>query len=133
MNLLPTCVVSMTLLRGHAFEAIYEGRRDTIRARDVLVIQDGPIIAVLHGIIHQVDQLQQQYNRLEGRDEDTERVWKGITTYGEVKLWVPICENPHGGHFRVADIDVVTDLNWVNQDYVALVNIIVVEDAEDSD
>jgi len=121
-------------LKGRSFKATYEGRRDNIGPRDILVVQGGPILATIHRIIDEVDELQQEYNQLEGTDEDIERVWKGITTtYGGVKLWVPICENPEGGEFQVSDVEVLTDLNWVKDNYVALVNITVVENAEESD
>ena len=121
-------------LKGHSFEAMYEGRRDNIGPRDILVVQGGPIIATLYRILEEVNELQQEYNRLEGIDEDIERVWKGITTtYGGVKLWVPICENPECGEFQVSDVEVLTDLNWVKDNYVALVNITVVENTEESD
>lgn len=122
-----------------SFEATYEGRNTTAVAtggpRDILVVQDESTIDILYGIVREVDNLQRKYNKMNGSDEDTERVWKGITTSWGVKLWVPACDDPGCGKFQVADIEVLTDLLWAKQNYIALVNVRVtgVKKMEDSD
>lgn len=119
-------------LEGLKFEAICEEKRNTSAVatggpRDILTVQDGSTISTLRDIIHKMDKLQREYNRLKHRSENTEIVWKGITNnylYG-VQLWVP----PYDGdeeegsfEFQVTNIEVLTDLQWV-KDYIALVNI----------
>ena len=133
-------------LIGLPFRATYEERRNTIALatggpRDILLVQDGPTITTLFDIVHEVNVLQRKYNRQEGTPEETERVWKGITSRNGVKLWVrPYDEDgseesdgsedgfeeedraDDGSQFRVTNIEVLTGLHWV-KDYIALVNI----------
>lgn len=128
-------------LIGLPFRATFEERRNTTALatggpRDILLVQDGSTIATLFDIIHEVNVLQRKYNRQEGTPEETERVWKGITSYNGIKLWVLPCDEEDGSEdgveeedraddgsqFRVTNIEVLTGLHWVKE-YIALVNI----------
>ena len=120
-------------LKGREFEAECEERGNTTATitggpRDILVVQDQDTIDILDTIIGKVDKLQQEYNRLKGSPMGTERVWKGITDYEEVKLWVPPYDGPEDGLFRVVGIKVLTDSHVnMKKEYIAIVNILVEE------
>lgn len=120
-------------LKGQEFEAECEERGNATATitggpRDILVVQDRDTIDILNTIIDKVDKLQQEYNRLKGSPVGTERVWKGITDYEEVKLWVPPYDGPEDGLFRVVGIKVLTDSHVnMKKEYVAIVNILVEE------
>ena len=98
--------------------------------RDVLVIND-QTTAIVSGIKIQVSALEKEYNRKIGCSEDIERVWKGITyndDYDSWSLWVGgnsslDCDRIY--RVQVTGVKVLTHLNWVRENYVALANITV--------
>lgn len=120
-------------LKGQEFEAECEESGNTSAMitggpRDILVVQDQDTIAILGNIIDEVEKLQRKYNQLRGSPKDTERVWKGITDYGDFKLWVPPFKGSEDGLFRVVGIRVLTDSDVnMQKEYIAIVNIMVEE------
>ena len=98
--------------------------------RDVLVIDD-QTTAIIRRIKIQVSVLESEYNRKIGCSEDRECVWKGITHndyHDSWYLWVEgnsslDCDSTY--RVQVTGVKVLTDLNWVRENYVALANITV--------
>ena len=101
-------------LEGLEFEATYEGRVEsnfTGNPRELLRVSSSS---------HQMNKaLGIVYSKVE-----TLPVWKGITKEdGCYTLWVQ--ETPEIGTFRIKSCEVITDLDWKNPKYKALVDIVV--------
>ena len=111
-------------LLGNTFEgSIHEtnttavstgGPRHVVNVHDVQVNEE--VIELMKTIVAKVDEVSKKYEPFNPK----EKVWKGITLHNG-RLWVKSLEE-NGPIFRVANIEVVTDLNW-QRSYHAIVNI----------
>ena len=79
-----------------------------------------------------VKEVSKMYIQVSPPIPDGERVWKGITArnYPTKWLWVTPCPDDvtqfTEHQFTVKNIEVLTGLNWVKKNYVAMVNITLV-------
>ena len=111
-------------LRGQTFRgSIHE--RDTPAVctggtRDVVNVDDEEAIELMETIVDEVERVSMKFEPY----NPEEKVWKGITLNPEPRLWVESLEGS-GPQFRVANIEVLTDLNW-QKSYRAMVNITLV-------
>ena len=103
-------------LEGLEFEATYGGSREskfTGNPRDLLRVSSSSY--------QMNDALGTVYSKVK-----TLPVWKGITKEdGQYTLWVQATPECETGTFWIKSCEVITDLDWKNTDYKALVDIVV--------
>ena len=97
--------------------------------RDVVQVESPHIKLRMQDIEAGVDKVSKMYIQVSLPIPDGERVWKGITAikYPTKWLWVepyPGCDGDR--QFTVQNIEVVTGLDWVRKNYVAMVKITLV-------
>ena len=97
--------------------------------RDVVQVESQDIQLQMQDIEVIVDEVSKMYIQVSPPIPDGERVWKGITArnYPTKWLWVTPCKDDvpqfTEHQFTVQNIEVLTGLNWVKKNYVAMVNI----------
>ena len=113
-------------LIGKSFEGCIHERNTkavcTGGPRDVVVVEDDDVGALMEEI---VDKVEEVASKLEP-DNGEEKVWKGIVQHYHLgpTLWVkPYEGDDDDTSFTIADIEVLTGLNWVKKNYKAMVNI----------
>ena len=97
--------------------------------RDVVQVESLNIQLQMQAIKAGVDEVSKMYIQVLPPIPDGERVWKGITArnYSTKWLWVESYLGPDDAtQFTVHNIEVVTGLNWVRKNYVAMVKITLV-------
>ena len=114
-------------LKGQIFQGYVQEKNtpavSTGGPRDIVVVQDDEVCAIMQNIVRQVGLLEKDFEP----DNAGEKLWKGITIVHGTKLWVVSFDGPDENEiqeFEVTNICVVTGLNW-QQSYRAIVNITV--------
>ena len=120
-------------LEGLDFEGVFEKRREMGQFRQpaptqrpVYKVTDKCVSDLLVDIHRKVSDLETELNKKELRGKE---IWKGITTWGDVKLWgtEKSMDSSSSGtyHIPIGGIEVIVSGTLV--DYHAIVNITVVE------